>query len=244
MTMFSITVEARQCALRYRNGHLEQVLPTGKHRRAVGSRLVRVDLREHLLPLTAQEILTADGVSVRVTAVVRWAVAEPVLFVEGADDPVAHVYLAAQVALRDAVSTLTAEQVVARGAAIPAPVITAATDAVARGVGIEVREVVVKDVIVPVELRQAAAELVLARRRGAAQLEAARAETAALRSLANGARLLDAHPALAQLRLVQSAPPGTQVVIRVGGRSDPGPTGPGTDDPGADDPGTGKPQPT
>jgi hypothetical protein len=49
-------------------------------------------------------------------------------------------------------------------------------------------------------------------------LEAARAETAALRALANGARLLDEHPALAQLRLVQSAPPGTRLVLQLGGR--------------------------
>ncbi len=216
MSVFSITVQSRQCALRYRHGRLDRVLTTGRHRRTFGSRLVHVNLREHLLPLGVQEILTADGVSVRVTAVVRWAVAEPVAFVEATDDPVAHVYLAAQVALRDAVAGLGVEEVAARGSAIPASAMTAATDTVARRVGVEVHEVVVKDVIVPIELRAAAAELVSARRRGAAQLEAARAETAALRSLANGARMLDAHPALAQLRLVQSAPPGTQIILRVG----------------------------
>ena len=47
-----------------------------------------------------------------------------------------------------------------------------------------------------------------ARQRGQAKLEAARAETAALRSLANGAKLLDEHPALARQRLVQALPPG------------------------------------
>ncbi len=45
----------------------------------------------------------------------------------------------------------------------------------------------------------------------------ARAETAALRSLANGAKLLDAHPALARLRLVQAAPHGAQVVLNLDG---------------------------
>jgi hypothetical protein len=55
--------------------------------------------------------------------------------------------------------------------------------------------------------------LVSARTRGQAQLEAARAETAALRSLANGAKLLDEHPALARLRLVQALPPGSSVQL-------------------------------
>ena len=80
-------------------------------------------------------------------------------------------------------------------------------------VGLDVREVVVKDVILPADLRSAYAELVSARTRGQAQLEAARAETAALRSLANGAKLLDEHPALARLRLVQALPPGSSVQL-------------------------------
>lgn len=37
----------------------------------------------------------------------------------------------------------------------------------------------------------------------------------ALRSLANGAALLDKHPALAQLRLVQALPMGSRVVLTV-----------------------------
>jgi hypothetical protein len=72
---------------------------------------------------------------------------------------------------------------------------------------------VVKDVILPPELRSAYAELVTSRTRGQAQLEAARAETAALRSLANGAKLLDAHPALARLRLVQALPYGSTLKV-------------------------------
>ena len=215
MPLIRFTIEPRHCALRYRHGVLVDVLPAGRHRRLRGQRLVVLDLRERLLPLSPQEVLTSDGVSIRVSAVVRWAVGDPVTFAEVTDDPAATVYLAAQVALRDALATLVADDVVARGAALPANRITAATAEVARRVGAEVAEVVVKDVIVPHELRSAAAELATARRRGEAQLEAARAETAALRSLANGAKLLDAHPALARMRLVQSAPPGTRIVLGV-----------------------------
>jgi regulator of protease activity HflC (stomatin/prohibitin superfamily) len=91
-----------------------------------------------------------------------------------------------------------------------------AAQAVAAEVGVVVRDVVLKDVLLPAEVRAAAAAVVASRHRAASVLEEARAETAALRSLANGARVLDAHPALAQLRLVQSAPPGTRLVLAVG----------------------------
>ncbi len=67
--------------------------------------------------------------------------------------------------------------------------------------------------ILPLDLRSAYAEQVTARARGQARLEAARAETAALRSLANGAKLLDEHPALARLRLVESLPPGSTLEL-------------------------------
>jgi hypothetical protein len=76
---------------------------------------------------------------------------------------------------------------------------------------------VVKDVILPPELRSAYAELVTSRTRGQAQLEAARAETAALRSLANGAKLLDEHPALARVRLVQALPYGATLKVALDG---------------------------
>jgi hypothetical protein len=69
----------------------------------------------------------------------------------------------------------------------------------------------------PAEIRAAAMQLVTAKTRGAAQLESARAETAALRALANAGKLLDAHPALAQLRLVQQIPCGSRVVLAMGG---------------------------
>lgn len=99
---------------------------------------------------------------------------------------------------------------------VDAAVIAEAARAAGRRVGVDVLDVCVKDVIVPAEIRTAAMQLVTAKARGAAQLEEARAETAALRALANAGKLLDAHPALAQLRLVQAAPYGSRVVLAVG----------------------------
>jgi regulator of protease activity HflC (stomatin/prohibitin superfamily) len=91
--------------------------------------------------------------------------------------------------------------------------VTSTAAAAGQSVGITVREAVLKDVLLPPELRAAYAGLVSARQRGKAQLEAARAETAALRSLANGAKLLDEHPGLARLRLVQALPSGSSLKI-------------------------------
>ena len=216
MFLFHVTVRAHCAAVELVDGTPRRVLEPGRHRRPRRSTHVVVDLREQLLVVAPQEILTVDGVQVRVSAVVRWTVADPVAWLERAADPMGVVYLGTQVALRDAVAGLTLETVSQRGSGLDPAALTAAVASVARPVGVAVTEVVVKDVIVPGELRAATLELATARQRGAAQLELARAETAALRSLANGAKLLDDHPALARMRLVQAAPMGTQVVLRLG----------------------------
>lgn len=215
MSLLHLTVPAQQCAVIYRHGIRVAVLPAGRHPRPWRTRRVVVDLRDRLLSLPVQEVPAADGASVRLTATVRWTVTDPVRFVEVAVDPEATLYLGVQVALREAVAGVETERL-ARRDALPMAQVLAAVQTVADEVGIHVRDVVVKDVLLPVEVRSAAAALLAARSRGAAVLEEARAETAALRSLANGAGLLDAHPALAQLRLVQAAPPGTRLVIAVG----------------------------
>lgn len=209
------TVPARTCAVLYLRGVRVGVLAAGRHRRPFGSTVVPVDLRERLLAVAPQDVPTADGASVRVTAAVRWAVTDPVAFVEVADDPEAVVYLATQVALREALAGVETDRLARRGA-LPLDEVLAAVRTAAVAVGVTVQDVVLKDVLLPAEIRSAATALLVARQRGAALLEEARAETAALRSLANGARLLDAHPALAQLRLVQSVPPGTRLVLSVG----------------------------
>jgi regulator of protease activity HflC (stomatin/prohibitin superfamily) len=212
-----LTVEAGQSALVYRGGTLSRVLPPGRHWLYGAVSPVVVDLRERLVTLAPQEVLTSDAVSLRVTVALRTAITDAVAYIEKADNPVAGVYLAAQIALRDIAAGLAAEDVMRRSTRIDASVIRdAARDAGAR-TGVDVLDAYVKDVIVPAEIRTAAMQLVTAKTRGAAQLEAARAETAALRALANAGKLLDAHPALAQQRLVQQVPYGSRVVLAMGG---------------------------
>jgi regulator of protease activity HflC (stomatin/prohibitin superfamily) len=216
MSLFThrITVFAPERALEYVDGVCTRVLAPGRHKVARRATYHRVPVLERIVTTAPQDVLTSDGVSVRLTAAVRWKVADPQAFVETVADPAAVVYLAVQVALRDALVAVDVDALV-REARLAGDTLVEAARRAGAAVGIEVVEVVVKDVMLPVELRSAYAELVTTRTRGLAQLEAARAETAALRSLANGAKLLDDHPALARLRLVQALPHGSTVELGV-----------------------------
>jgi regulator of protease activity HflC (stomatin/prohibitin superfamily) len=212
-----LTVQPWQCALERLDGARTVVLEPGRHPQRARASYQVLDRREQLLTLAPQEVLTADGVSVRVTAALRWRIGDPVAFTETVTDAMARVYLAVQVALREGLAPLDTDAVVRTARPAVTEAATAAAHEAGAAVGVEVLEVVVKDVILPADLRAAYGSVVNARQRALAQLEAARAETAALRSLANGAKLLDDHPALAQLRIVQSLPPGSTVELSLPG---------------------------
>ncbi|WP_280237032.1 slipin family protein [Nocardia cyriacigeorgica] len=204
---------AWQRTLLYRDGTLERVLEPGRHRYD-GKRctLVEVDMRPRLMHVTGQELLTSDGLSLRASFAVNWQVVDPVAFTTGAQNSETVLYAAVQDAVRDVVAAHPLDALIADRGLLTTELapITAAT----AGLGIEVAGLRARDLMLPGELRKAALETVLAKERGRADLERARAEAAALRSLANTARLLEEHPALLRLRTLQvAAAPGTQVVL-------------------------------
>lgn len=210
----TLTVQPWTVALERRDGQPTVVLPAGRHAAHPRAAYEVVDLRERLTALSPQEVPTDDGLTVKISAVARWRVIDPVAYAEVATDAVAVVYLAVQVALRELAAGLAAEDVATAVRGQAADGLVDAVRAEGARVGIEVLAVDVKDVLLPYELREARAELVVGRHRAQAKLEEARAETAALRSLANGAKLLADNPALARLRLVQALPHGTTLELR------------------------------
>jgi regulator of protease activity HflC (stomatin/prohibitin superfamily) len=79
--------------------------------------------------------------------------------------------------------------------------------------GLAVDALALRDVVVPNEIRRAAAAVVTARSEGLAALERARAEVAATRALANAAKMVETHPGLLQLRTLQAVEAGGATVV-------------------------------
>ena len=71
-------------------------------------------------------------------------------------------------------------------------------------IGVNVLAIEVRDVLLPNDLKRAFSDVLKAKQEGQAALERARGESAALRNLANAARVLEGNPALMNLRLMQS----------------------------------------
>jgi len=212
-----VTVHAYERGLRFEGGRFVGLLDTGAHTFfKPTTEILVVDSRPGSIALDGQEILTADGVAVKVSLVVRTIVGDPVARLNADQDADRLLYLLVQLGLREVVASRDLADVLSARTTI-GPAVAEIVGARMGEIGIELLSVDVRDVMVPVELKRAYAAVITARQEGAAGLERARSETAALRSLANAGRVLEDHPGLLSLRMVQelSAGGGNTVVLGV-----------------------------
>ncbi len=162
-----------------------------------------IDLRKTSLLVAGQEVLTADNLSLKLSLLVTCQITDPAKAAHETQNWVSDLYNSAQLAVRAVVGGFAAEALLDQRLEIGAQLLARAQPEGAK-IGISVLAVEVKDVMFPPDLKRAFADVLKAKQEGQAALERARGESASLRNLANAARLLDANPALQNLRLMQS----------------------------------------
>jgi regulator of protease activity HflC (stomatin/prohibitin superfamily) len=162
-----------------------------------------IDLRKSSLLVAGQEVLTADSVNLKISLLVAYQMTDPVKAAHETQHWQSDLYNSAQLALRTVVNGIAVEALLNQRLEIGAQLL-ARVQAPGLSIGVSVLAIEVKDVMFPAELKRAFAEVLKAKHEGHAALERARGETAALRNLANAARVLEDNPALMNLRLMQS----------------------------------------
>lgn len=200
--------------LLYKNGKLSEAVKAGRHIRwGKVYRIAQLDTRNSLLPVLGQEVLSADGVSIKVSIVITSQVIDAIKATQAVDNYVAHLYSAAQIAIREVISGLTMDALINQRVAINGDLRDRLAP-VAENIGLKVQAVEVRDLMLSADLRRAFSETLKAKQEGLAALERARGESAALRNLANAARLLENQPALVTLRFLQTlAEPGSKQML-------------------------------
>ena len=190
-------------AVLYRRGVVAEVYEPGLHRTLrLHTRVDVVDARPQYQKVTGQEVVTADGIGLKVSLAAVYQVTDVRAALDVAPSFQQAAYLVLQLALRELVAARPIDDVLARRAELGAQLVEVAAAPFA-GLGLHLRSADVKDVMFPGELRRVFAQVVEARQEGLAALERARGETAALRNLANAARAVADNPALLQLRMLQ-----------------------------------------
>ena len=195
-------VEPGHAGLWFRDGAYQATLAPGTYAfwKDVGRlRLYDVDLKELVLDISGQEIMTADKVTLRLNALVGYRITDPlrsVMEVEGASQTL---YRVAQLALREAVGAkeldvlLTGKEALARELA-------EMIRPRAAEIGITIVTTGVRDIILPGDMKDLMNRVTEARKAAEAALITRREETAAMRMQANTAKILESSPTLMKLK--------------------------------------------
>jgi regulator of protease activity HflC (stomatin/prohibitin superfamily) len=206
-----VTVWPWEAGLLYVNGRFAAALGPGRYWHGIGGREVhRIPTARQIHAIPAQEVLTADGFPVKLGVVAEYRIADARRAQEETGGRwMDALHTATQLAIRAPVLARGLDAVLADRGALEAEFLPSVQAALA-GIGIEVERVALRDLILPAEVRRLVTEVERAKREGQAALERARGEQAALRSLANAARLMKGNPELHALRVLQAlaAAPG------------------------------------
>ncbi|MEM9605745.1 MAG: slipin family protein [Pseudomonadota bacterium] len=201
-----VHVEPGEAVLVYRDGALVGELSPGLHVYWRGAgRIERkiVDLREQVLDVAGQEIMTADKVTLRVNLLVTYRVLDARRAVESVADYAQALYREAQLALREAVGTRNLDKLLTDKDAVGSEVRNALASR-AEAFGVSVKGVGLRDVILPGDMKAILNEVILAQKQAEANLIRRREETAAARSQVNTAKLLADNPALTRMKELES----------------------------------------
>lgn len=198
-----ITVHETTKGLLFVKGKYVKTLDPGEH--VINPRTSEVvceDMRRRFAMVGGQEVLSIDGISIKISLIAIYSVSDAYLAHTTSQDPQTAIYALLQLALREIVSTMEIDDVLAKRHEIGTLVAQRISESTTE-YGLALHEVSVKDIMFPGALRNTFAQIVTARKDAQASLERARGEAAAMRSLANTARMLESNPRLMQLRTLQ-----------------------------------------
>ncbi len=196
--------DAASAVVLLRVGQPVRALASGRYRVwwAGEWRLRAVPLHLRDLDLALQDLLTADGVTVRVKPVARVRVTDPVTWLQ-ADKPDAQAYTAVQLALREVVSGRTLESLLADRSALSGELAERAALHLP-DVGLALKVASVKEIVLPGDVKALFGRVTLARKEAEALAIKRREEVAQTRQLANTAKLLASNPVLLRLRELEA----------------------------------------
>jgi regulator of protease activity HflC (stomatin/prohibitin superfamily) len=203
------TVFEFERGLLFRKGLLRRTLSPGQNWfLRMHSNIQKVDIRLRTISVPSQEVLSSDNVTIKITLAAQYVVSDPGVALTKVEKFQEAFYMLLQLSLRELVGGLKIDEVIAKRQEI-GKTLFEKTEAKVKDLGLTLKVVDVKDIMFPGDLKKIFAQVVKAQKEGQAILEKARGETAALRNLANAAKMLEGNPALMQLRVLQSVDAGT-----------------------------------
>ncbi len=165
-------------------------------------RMMVVDIREIPMNLPSQEIITADNITIRVSAVVYFQVVEPDKAVLKNQDYSNSIFQISQTTLRNVVGQSELDEILQQREKINEKIREIVDENTQRW-GVKVNLVEIKDIELPESLQKAMAKQAEAERERRAKIISAEAEYQAAQKLIEAANLIATQPVSLQLRFFQ-----------------------------------------
>ncbi len=199
-----VTILEYEKGLKYAKGKFSAVVEPGQYWYMPFFTIIqKLDVRPRFVSITGQEVLSADGVTLKVSLAANFEITDPNIAINKVMSFEQALYLELQLALREIIGTAEIDTVLSGRDEISKKLM-AITEPKIAALGLKLISVDLKDIMFPGKLKEIFAQVVGARKEGLAALEKAKGETAALRNLANAAKMMEGNPNLMQLRLVQA----------------------------------------
>ena len=161
--------------------------------------LTYVDTRLTQETITGQELLTLDKVSVRLSFVCSYRIADCLRVLTEIDDWAEQLHVAAQLAMREFVGRRRLDELLESREEISAFVLARLREK-APALFLEIVDGGVRDIILPGEIREIMNTVLIAEKRAQASVITRREEVASTRSLLNTAKLMDENRTLRRLK--------------------------------------------
>ena len=196
------TVEPGHAGVYFKEGTYVETLGPGQYvfwKNMGKVKFYHVDMRETVLDVSGQEIMTSDKVTLRMNSVITYRVVDALKSVSVVDDSKQAIYREAQLALRAVIGTVDLNRLLSDKEKVAKDLESIIKDRAA-SFGIDVLSIGIRDVILPGDMKEMMNKVIEAQKAADANLIMRREETAAMRSQANTAKLLDDNPTLMRLR--------------------------------------------
>ena len=202
VALMPLIVLPHHVGLLYYDGKLVETVPPGLYafwKNTVDVKMVNVDLRERIVDISGQDVMTSDKVTLRMNASFGYQVTNAEKMAQTVEDVQQALYRETQLALRNVVGRRELEQFLSdkNEIAVEAEQMLRAR---ADSFGVKVLSFGIRDVILPGDMKELLNKVTEAKKAAEANLIVSREETAAMRSQANTAKLLENNPTLMRLR--------------------------------------------
>lgn len=204
--VYSRVVPEGHVGLLYVDGELTRSLEPGFHAFFAVERGVSVELfdtRVQTLEVSGQEILTKDKVSLRINLTATYQLTDVEKAVRETKDPLDHLYKEVQFGLRGAVGTRTLDALLEDKEVIDVSVADHLEKRF-KAIGITVKSVGVKDIILPGDMKDLLGKVVEAEKSAQANVIRRREETNATRSLLNTAKVMESNEVALRLKELET----------------------------------------